>query len=511
VLQPQVGPLIAALLPRSVEVEVVNDAWTDPDWNRDYDLLFISCLHSDFDRARQISHYWRRRGAKTVLGGTLAGTYPKLCKPFFDAIVIGDPETTVPRVLEDFSRRALQPFYFSGPYCAEAVPVPRFDLVAHEQVLPLSFEVTRGCPFTCDFCALTAVGTRHHTRPVEMVIRDIQEGQRMLRGIAPWYKRKIAMFYDNNLGGNLGYLRQLCDALVPMGIYWGVCVTFNVICDGELLDRMARAGCRGVFVGLETFNPRALESMRKFQNVLSKIRRAIAQCHRRGIIVASGIMLSPSNDDAAYIAAIPHHLQDCGLHVPTYVCFETPFPGTPHFKKAASAAQPAFLPNALLRDFDAYTLVSRTVHETPQDFVAAYRRLHQQVYSKRFKFGKLLRDARTFLSRGMLLPVAFDAYELLTEPEQLHPDRTFIAGTDITPPEANGVPLLEDDFSSEAERDWIVGPWAVTDERGRPLSFWLDSAQVFFDKGRSIAQPERVWGAGRPSPFSPRVVMGTAR
>jgi hypothetical protein len=62
-LQPQIGPLVAALLPPDVEVDVVNDAWDDPDWSRDYDLLFISALHSEFDRARQISHYWRRRGA----------------------------------------------------------------------------------------------------------------------------------------------------------------------------------------------------------------------------------------------------------------------------------------------------------------------------------------------------------------------------------------------------------------------------------------------------------------
>ncbi|MDD5249100.1 MAG: hybrid sensor histidine kinase/response regulator [Rhodocyclaceae bacterium] len=35
----------------------------DPDWSRRYDLLFLSCLHADFDRARQIADYWRQRGA----------------------------------------------------------------------------------------------------------------------------------------------------------------------------------------------------------------------------------------------------------------------------------------------------------------------------------------------------------------------------------------------------------------------------------------------------------------
>ena len=57
-LQPQIGPLIAGLLPSDIEIEVINDTWEDPDWSRVYDLLFISGMHSDFDRARQISHYW---------------------------------------------------------------------------------------------------------------------------------------------------------------------------------------------------------------------------------------------------------------------------------------------------------------------------------------------------------------------------------------------------------------------------------------------------------------------
>ena len=51
-LQPQIGPLIAALLPDWCEVEIINDTWEDPDWSKSYDLVFRSCVHADFDRAR---------------------------------------------------------------------------------------------------------------------------------------------------------------------------------------------------------------------------------------------------------------------------------------------------------------------------------------------------------------------------------------------------------------------------------------------------------------------------
>src|SRR5262249_40495181 len=136
-MQPGIGPLLAGLLPRDAEVDLVNETWRDPDWSRDYDLLFISSLHSDFDRARAISHYWRRRGAATVYGGAFASAYPDLCQPYFDSVVVGDPEASIPAVHSDFARRALKARYVSSRYDAAGVAPPRFDLVAGQSYTPL--------------------------------------------------------------------------------------------------------------------------------------------------------------------------------------------------------------------------------------------------------------------------------------------------------------------------------------------------------------------------------------
>src|SRR5688572_11010622 len=197
-LQPQIGPLFGALLPESAEIDYVNEAWRDPDWSRQYDLLFISSMHSDFDRARQISHYWRRRGARTVYGGAFASTYPRLCAPYFDAVIVGDPEATVPAAARDFARGALKPLYEGRTYDGAAVPTPRFDVIASQAKHALCFEATRGCPFQCEFCVLTGLGTRHHTRPIEEVISDIRAGQAMLRGHVPAPHLNVVGFCDNN-------------------------------------------------------------------------------------------------------------------------------------------------------------------------------------------------------------------------------------------------------------------------------------------------------------------------
>ena len=488
VLQPLIGPLVAGLLPQDIEIEVVNDTWEDPPWERDYDLLFITGMHSDFDRARQVSHYWRRRGAKTVLGGTLASTYPELCQPFFDAVVVGDAEGSVPQVYRDFAAGELQPLYVSAAYDPALVPVPRFDLLAGKQMIPLSFEATRGCPFTCEFCALTGIGTRHHVRPVESILRDIREGQRMLRGLVPWYLLDVVGFLDNNLGGNPGYLRQLCQAMEPLGLTWGSGITFNVLADEGMVQALSRAGCRAMFMGLESLNPATIKDMHKYQNTVAEARRVLDLCRRHGILVESPLMLSPVTDDLEYIQSIPDRLRECGLYVPTFVCIESPIPGTPHFHRLAGEGA-AFLPNALLRDFTATPWspgpswsrwrlhpglrLGGGEHLHPQGEGGAPPPQHAEFLRHGF-FSRPWRSARPPLHK-----------RLPSRPHLPH-------GTDVPFPGGAGVPLTDDDFDSEEERRAILEPWRVTDPQGRVLPAWQRSVKVFEGKGRISAEARQL-------------------
>jgi hypothetical protein len=224
--------------------------------------------------------------------------------------------------------------------------------------------------------------------------------------------------------------------------------------------------------------------MHKRQNVLPEVGRAIARTHGHGIVVMAGLMLSPLMDDPAYIASIPHRLEACGLHVPTYICFETPFPGTPYFHRLAGQPEPAFLPNALLRDFNGYTLVTRPRHASPEDFVAAYREVSWRVFSRRARLRKLAHDAAALLVRGRLVPLLYDAWELASESAALPGNRSFIAGTDIVPPEAGRIPFTDADFDSETEREAILDPWPVTDGAGRVLPHWHHSRRAYLPKGR---------------------------
>jgi hypothetical protein len=485
VLQPQIGPLIAGLLPADIDVEVISDTWDEPDWERDYDLLFITCAHSDFDRARQVSHYWRRRGAKTVFGGIMASTYHQLCRPFFDSVVVGDAEGVVPQLYEDFCNGELKPLYISKPYDPLKVPVPRFDLLADKQVLPLSLEATRGCPFTCEFCTLTGIGTRHHTRPVELIVRDIREGQRQLKGKVSEWKRWGVAFCDNNIGGNPAHLHQICDAVGPMKIRWGSAATFNVISDPEMVKKLSRSGCRFLFVGLESLNPATIADMHKHQNAIENTKAVLAQCRDNGILILSGLLLSSSTDSRSYIETIPRRLRECGLQVPSFICFECPIPGTPYFNRLAAPERPAFMPNTLLRDYTGYTLVVRPEHESVDDFIEAYKWVLDATFTTAAKLRKLAGDLPRLLIRGYWESAITDLiHQLGVVYKPPHPDRTYLPETDVVPPEMSSVPLCDDDFESDEEYRSIMEPWQVTDSEGRVLPQWLGSTRVYSGKGQ---------------------------
>jgi hypothetical protein len=485
-LQPQIGPLIAGLLPRDIDIEIINETSHDIDWDRDYDLIFISSMHSDMDRARQISHYWRCRGAKTVIGGSFAGSYPELCEPWFDAVVVGDPEGSVPRIYADFCANCLKKRYVSPPYDPELVKTPRFDLFAGKRHYALCFEATRGCPFTCEFCVLTGQGTRHQTRPIHTVMCDIVAGQRMLMDTMPALKRQIVGFCDNNLGGNLSYLRALCDALRPLRLQWYGAATFNVIANPDVVRMMAQSGCRALFVGLESFNPATLAHMRKYQNVIHKMRSALDSCRKHGILIVSGVMISPLSDTIEDIRKLPENLARSGLHVPTFVCFESPIPGTPHFHRLGrETRRPAFMPNVLLRDLAGYTLAVRPLKAPVDEFIAAYREVTREVFAVSRRLAKLVQDVPRCLAGGHWLPAFIDTIDMATLQMSTadFAERTYIAGTDAAPPES--VPLTDADFMSEMQRTSILEPWRVTDGRGALLPQWRNSRVVFQHPVRS--------------------------
>jgi radical SAM superfamily enzyme YgiQ (UPF0313 family) len=428
-MQCAVPELIAALCPESADVEIYNEKERDIPLDRDWDLVFFSYLHSYYEHTKTLSTLLRARGIKTVAGGRHAGHFPRDASKWFDAVVIGEPEPNVPRVVRDFERGELKAVYAEPSPPVFRPPPFRHELVDMKtNVVRLSgVEASRGCPFRCNFCVLTG-HEQYRFRPVDDVVSEIRDRLQ-------WNKNLFGVvddsfvFLDNNLGGSTKFLRELCTALVPLRKYWGCAVTFNVLQNEELVRLMARAGCRYVYTGLESLNPASLGSMDKKQNRLSDVARVVDHTFRAGIVMSIGLILGADGDTNEYLSRVPEYLAELDFSSVTYVGLVCPYPETPFFRKLA--AERRLLPGIISRDLDGYTLCHRPTTIAPDEVVEHYKNLSRALARPsmviRHALGRAFASARPRFHTT--LAVTAREVASMTHPLE-NRARTFLAGGD---------------------------------------------------------------------------------
>jgi radical SAM superfamily enzyme YgiQ (UPF0313 family) len=428
-MQCAVPELVAALCPPDAEIEIYNEKERDLPLDRDWDLVFFSYLHSYYEHTKTLSALFRGRGITTVAGGRHASTFAADASRWFDAVVVGEPEPNVPPVIEDFRRRRLQKTY-AEPSPLELRPPPyRHDLIDMKTnyVRVSGIEASRGCPFQCNFCVLTG-HEQYRFRPVSDVIAEIRDKAQWNKNLCGFLEDGF-VFLDNNLGGSTKYLRELCEALVPLRKYWGCAVTFNVLQNQELVRLMARAGCRYVYTGLESLNPASLGSMDKKHNRLSDVARVVRSTFRAGIVLSVGLILGADGDTNAYLEKVPEYLEDLNFHSVTYLGIVCPYPETPFFRKLV--AEDRLLSGVISRDLDGYTMCHRPTTIAPDEVIEHYKRL-SRLLARPFK---VLRHAlgRAFDSAipKFHATLAITAREVASMTHPLsNPERTFLAGRD---------------------------------------------------------------------------------
>jgi radical SAM superfamily enzyme YgiQ (UPF0313 family) len=373
---PLSGVLLAGLTPDIVDVSLRHEMVRPVDYDTDADIIALSFMDFCAPHAYEVARRFRERGKTVIAGGRYASTFPQQVMPHVDATVVGEAEPVWTRVVEDAVAGRLSRVY-QAPFAPDlaGIPAPRYDLVEPQFMVPVVTEATRGCPFRCSYCALNIQPAPYRCRPIEDVLRDLTATSRL-----PYHKRRMAMIYDNNLGGDMPNAKALLREIAKLDL-WGLGVQFSFNClhDDEFVDLLAEARCTMAFIGLESLNEPSLRAVQKRHNRVREYEDRFAKLKGRGILTFTGMMLALDEDTPEYYAELPRKLEQVDPSA-IFISISIPIPGTPFHRLVESEGR---IEDRDLSHYEGDHLVFRPKTVSREDVMRAFVGLNRTFYSWR--------------------------------------------------------------------------------------------------------------------------------
>ncbi len=332
---PPLGLLtVAAMLPREWPLRVVDlnvnpitDA--DIDWA---DAVFVSAMIVQEGSARDVISRSNGRGKPVVAGGPLFTTGPERF-PEVASCVIGEAEDIMPQLVADLIAGSLKPRY-QAPDRPDVTrtPLPRWDLINVRDYVTMSIQSSRGCPFDCEFCDITAVyGRVPRVKTPEQIVAELDAV------LATGWKDAVFMV-DDNFIGNRVKTKALLRAIIEWRKERNAQINFtteaslNLVDDPELLDLLVQAGFKNIFIGIESPQEESLKECRKVQNTRRDLVASVRKLHNAGIQVMAGFIVGFDSDKAGIFELQKRFIQEAGV-VTAMVGMLTALPGTRLFTR----------------------------------------------------------------------------------------------------------------------------------------------------------------------------------
>ncbi|HID26053.1 MAG TPA: B12-binding domain-containing radical SAM protein [Thermoplasmata archaeon] len=313
-----------------------------------------------------LENEFRKRGVFVVLGGWHPSALPEEAKQHADSVVIGEAEETWPQLLKDLENKKTKPFYIpTRPVDPKLIPFP-FNVYPDGPILGV--QATRGCPFGCEFCAITNMRFRNvfRMRAVEDVVEEIKT----LPG-------KTFNFHDNSLTINPTYTKQLLREMKGLDKKFYAFGNINVLgSDEELLKLASEAGCVGWLIGFESMSQESLDIVGKKTNVVQTYLDSVSKIHDYGMIILGSFVFGFDGDKKEVFDLTDDFVRKSEIDVPDAMIL-TPYPGTPLYDKLEREGR------ILTKNWSKYNfehVVFKPKHMTPDELLentkGLYRKWH---------------------------------------------------------------------------------------------------------------------------------------
>ena len=352
-----------------------------------FDLICISAVISASRRAKEISKFWKDRGAYTQIGGHYATVLSDEALEFFDTVIKGPAEIAFPSFIKDFVEGKPKREYFElVDNDFEYKPLNRKLLTNKKYYKSFGTIVANnGCPNKCTYCSVTKMYSgKNQLKNIEFVINEIKSNK---------YKKWV--FYDPNFLADKNYAINLMNELKKLKIKWTASATINIGNDIKMLQLMKDSGCIGLVIGLESFIQENLNGVNKGFNNVKEYKRLVNTIQSYGISVLSTLMIGMETDTVESIRQIPDIIEEIGVDVPRYNIL-TPYPGTPFYEQLKAE-------NRLLTTdwyyYDTETVVFQPKNMSPATLQEEFYKLWQDTFTLKRIFKRL----KTSKNKGLKL------------------------------------------------------------------------------------------------------------
>lgn len=314
---------VAACAPDTVEMVIRDEAIEPLDFDElaAADLVGVTSLTANAPQAYGIADRLRARGTKVILGGIHASFMPQEAIRHADSVCIGEAEGIFEQVCDDLVHERPLRRYYKAPRLAllDTLRPPRRDLLRSEAYgVPFTIMATRGCVYDCSFCSTTRfMGGKFRVRPVAEVAKEIAASP------APFF-----IFLDDLLHANKKYIRELLEAIAPLGKRWVAQTTINTAEDPELLRLTAKAGGAGCLLGIESLSPENIRDVKKgIPNKVELTADRIKVFHDAGLFVQGSFIFGLDGDTPDVFRRTVDFAFETKLEACNFAVL-TPLPGT---------------------------------------------------------------------------------------------------------------------------------------------------------------------------------------
>jgi radical SAM superfamily enzyme YgiQ (UPF0313 family) len=332
-LNPPLGlATLAALCPPHWEVTIVDENVEPLPAAPHAELIGIGGMGVQAPRQKELIRRYREAGYRVVAGGSYASLCPEEYLDLADHVIAGESEYVWPRFCADVERNIFNRLYReTGNVRLEDSPTPRFDLLKLERYATATIQLSRGCPFNCDFCDIIVMfGRKPRYKAVAAIERELDA----LRGLGA---RKV-FFVDDNFIGNKPKAKETLRFLAGYqarhgrAMRFGTEASLNLADDPELLELFRAAGFEWAFLGLETPDPETLRAAAKTQNTGGDMLAAVRRIYAAGVDILAGFIVGFDRDTPKSFEVQKRFIERSGIMV-AMVGLLTALPKTPLFER----------------------------------------------------------------------------------------------------------------------------------------------------------------------------------